>query len=60
VAHQTLLSDCRTVAEHVPKLVEGVKGTMARPQDPEAQLSLIEISESFLQVRIIKNYFVVL
>jgi talin len=50
VVHQHLLAECRTLGEHVPRLVEGVKGTMARPQDSETQLTLIEISETILQV----------
>jgi talin len=49
VVHQHLLSECRHFNDQVPRLLESVKATSSRPEDPEAQLTLIEISESMLQ-----------
>ncbi|XP_065332613.1 talin-2 isoform X2 [Cloeon dipterum] len=49
VTHQHLLAECRQLADQVPKLVESIKNTSARPEDPEAQLTLIETSETILQ-----------
>ncbi|XP_063702056.1 talin-2 isoform X1 [Culicoides brevitarsis] len=46
---EVLLQDCQSVADLIPKLVTGVKTTLARPDDPSAQLSLIESSESFIE-----------
>ncbi|XP_020294961.1 talin-1 isoform X2 [Pseudomyrmex gracilis] len=41
--------ECRTMAQHIPHLVSGVKGTQAQPDNPTAQLNLINASEQFLQ-----------
>jgi talin len=49
VVHQHLLSECRHLSEHIPKLLESVRATSSRPEDPEAQLTLIETSEYILQ-----------
>jgi talin len=38
------------MADHIPSLVEGVKGTLSNPENPAAQLNLINASEQFLQV----------
>lgn len=46
---EVLLQDCQQVADLIPKLVTGVKTTLARPDDPSAQLDLIEASESFVE-----------
>lgn len=39
------------MAEQIPSLVQGVKGTMAQPESATAQLNLISASHQFLQVR---------
>jgi talin len=44
------MGDCKTMADHIPSLVEGVKGTLSDPENPAAQLNLINASEQFLQV----------
>jgi hypothetical protein len=44
------MGDCKTMADHIPSLVEGVKGTLSNPENPAAQLNLINASEQFLQV----------
>jgi hypothetical protein len=38
------------MADHIPSLVEGVKGTLSNPENPATQLNLINASEQFLQV----------
>ncbi|KAK7790683.1 hypothetical protein R5R35_008203 [Gryllus longicercus] len=48
-SQEELLAECRTLAEQVPALVEGVKGTLAQPDSSSAQLHLINASEAFLQ-----------
>jgi hypothetical protein len=44
------MGDCKTMADHIPSLVEGVKGTLSNPENTAAQLNLINASEQFLQV----------
>jgi talin len=44
------MGDCKTMADHIPSLVEGVKGTLSNPENTAAQLNLISASEQFLQV----------
>lgn len=46
---EVLLQDCQNVADLIPKLVTGVKTTISRPDDPSAQLGLIEACESFVE-----------
>ncbi|KAJ9593984.1 hypothetical protein L9F63_014625, partial [Diploptera punctata] len=48
-SQEELMSDCKVVADHIPSLVEGVKGTLSNPENPNAQLNLINASEQFLQ-----------
>lgn len=46
---EILIQDCQAVAEQIPKLVSGVKNTLAHPDNTSAHLSLIEASEQFLE-----------
>ncbi|XP_067320811.1 talin-1 isoform X1 [Anolis sagrei] len=48
-AHQQLAQSCKVVAEQIPMLVQGVRGSQAQPDSPSAQLSLISASQNFLQ-----------
>ncbi|KAI1904474.1 hypothetical protein AGOR_G00006010, partial [Albula goreensis] len=48
-AHQQLVQSCKAVADHIPQLVQGVRGSQAQPEDPSAQLALIIASQNFLQ-----------
>lgn len=41
----------QAVADHIPHLVQGMRGSQARPEDLGAQLALIFASQSFLQVK---------
>ena len=51
ICHQDqLLAACKAVADQIAKLVQGVKGSLANPESPAAQLSLISASEEFIQV----------
>lgn len=38
------------VAEQIPQLVQGVRGSQAQPDSPSAQLALIGASQNFMQV----------
>jgi len=49
-SQEELMGDCKTMADHIPSLVEGVKGTLSNPENPASQLNLINASEQFLQV----------
>lgn len=40
----------QVVAEQIPMLVQGVRGSQSQPESPSAQLSLISASQNFLQV----------
>ncbi|KAG7155036.1 Talin-2-like, partial [Homarus americanus] len=44
-----LISDCKSVADVIPRLVEGVKGTINNPDSPRSQLALINSCNQFLQ-----------
>ncbi|XP_058461814.1 talin-2 isoform X3 [Malaya genurostris] len=46
---EILLQDCQAVADQIPRLVAGVKNTLSRPDDPNAQLGLIDAAEMFLE-----------
>ncbi|KAL7051692.1 hypothetical protein ACKWTF_004575 [Chironomus riparius] len=46
---EILIQDCQAVAEQIPRLVSGVKNTLAHPDDLSAQFGLIEASEQFLE-----------
>ncbi|KAM4602993.1 talin-2 [Polymixia lowei] len=48
-AHQQLVQSCKAVADHIPQLVQGVRGSQAQPEDLSAQLTLIIASQNFLQ-----------
>uniref|UniRef100_A0A672N213 Talin-2 n=1 Tax=Sinocyclocheilus grahami TaxID=75366 RepID=A0A672N213_SINGR len=48
-AHQQLVQSCRAVADHIPQLVQGVRGSQGQPEDISAQLALIIASQNFLQ-----------
>uniref|UniRef100_A0A3Q3VW09 Uncharacterized protein n=1 Tax=Mola mola TaxID=94237 RepID=A0A3Q3VW09_MOLML len=48
-AHQQLVHSCKAVADHIPQLVHGVRGSQAKPEDLSAQLALIIASQNFLQ-----------
>lgn len=46
----SFFSQC--VAEHIPMLVQGVRDSIAQPDNPGAQLNLINVSQNFVQVMI--------
>uniref|UniRef100_A0A673BQU4 Talin-2 n=1 Tax=Sphaeramia orbicularis TaxID=375764 RepID=A0A673BQU4_9TELE len=48
-AHQQLVQSCKVMADHIPQLVQGVRGSQAKPEDLSAQLALIIASQNFLQ-----------
>ncbi|KAG8440219.1 hypothetical protein GDO86_006124 [Hymenochirus boettgeri] len=48
-AHQQLVQSCKAVADHIPQLVQGVRGSQAQAEDLSAQLTLIISSQNFLQ-----------
>nr|XP_034987141.1 talin-2 isoform X1 [Zootoca vivipara]XP_034987142.1 talin-2 isoform X1 [Zootoca vivipara]XP_034987143.1 talin-2 isoform X1 [Zootoca vivipara]XP_034987144.1 talin-2 isoform X1 [Zootoca vivipara]XP_034987145.1 talin-2 isoform X2 [Zootoca vivipara] len=48
-AHQQLVQSCKNVADHIPQLVQGVRGSQAQAEDLSAQLALINSSQIFLQ-----------
>ncbi|OCU02863.1 hypothetical protein XELAEV_18008634mg [Xenopus laevis] len=48
-AQQQLVQSCKVVAEQIPMLVQGVRGSQSQPDSPSAQLSLISASQNFLQ-----------
>ncbi|XP_072517267.1 talin-2a isoform X2 [Salminus brasiliensis] len=47
--HQQLVQSCKAVADHIPQLVQGVRGSQGQPEDDCAHLSLIIASQNFLQ-----------
>ncbi|KAM6228558.1 talin-1-like isoform 2-T3 [Spheniscus humboldti] len=46
---QQLIQSCKVVAEQIPMLVQGVRGSRSQPDSPSAQLALIAASQNFLQ-----------
>lgn len=46
----TVCSCPQAVAEQIPQLVQGVRGSQSQPDSPSAQLALISASQNFLQV----------
>ncbi|XP_040191710.1 talin-1 isoform X1 [Rana temporaria] len=48
-AQQQLVQSCKVVAEQIPMLVQGVRGSQSQPESPSAQLSLISAGQNFLQ-----------
>lgn len=47
---QILFACVQVVAEQIPHLVQGVRGSQSHPDSPSAQLALISASQNFLQV----------
>ncbi|XP_045564986.1 talin-2 isoform X2 [Salmo salar] len=47
-AHQQLVQSCKAMADHIPRLVQGVRGSQAQPEDLTTQLALIITSQNFL------------
>ncbi|XP_053983422.1 talin-1 isoform X3 [Hylaeus volcanicus] len=47
-SQEELAAECQMMVQHIPNLVAGVKGTQAQPDNPTAQLNLINASEQFL------------
>ncbi|XP_044299827.1 talin-1 isoform X3 [Varanus komodoensis] len=48
-AQQQLAQSCKVVADQIPMLVQGVRGSHSQPDSPSAQLALIAASQNFLQ-----------
>ncbi|XP_032870789.1 talin-2 isoform X1 [Amblyraja radiata] len=48
-AQQQLVQSCKAVADHIPQLVQGVRGSQAETDCLSAQLALIIASQNFLQ-----------
>uniref|UniRef100_H3ANX1 Talin 1 n=1 Tax=Latimeria chalumnae TaxID=7897 RepID=H3ANX1_LATCH len=48
-AQQQLVQSCKVVADQIPMLVQGVRGSQSQPESPSAQLALISASQNFLQ-----------
>uniref|UniRef100_UPI00398F4284 talin-2 isoform X2 n=1 Tax=Pristiophorus japonicus TaxID=55135 RepID=UPI00398F4284 len=48
-AQQQLVQSCKAVADYIPQLVQGVRGSQAEPENLSAQLALIIASQNFLQ-----------
>lgn len=46
---EQLLQDCRSAADMIPRLVNGVKNSLQNPDESSAQLGLIEASEHFVE-----------
>lgn len=44
------LLSSQVVADQIPMLVQGVRGSQSQPDSPSAQLALIAASQNFLQV----------
>ena len=50
-ASQTqLINHCKAVAEQISSLVQAVRGSMANPDNPSAQLGLINASQAMIPV----------
>ncbi|CAK1592968.1 unnamed protein product [Parnassius mnemosyne] len=48
-SQESLLQECRSLNEQIPRVVEAAKVSAARPGEAAAQLDLISASETFLQ-----------
>ncbi|XP_014674038.1 PREDICTED: talin-2-like [Priapulus caudatus] len=48
-SQQELVNECRVTADHIPRLVQGIKRSMHEPENSQAQLALISASQQFLQ-----------
>ncbi|XP_032062690.1 talin-1-like [Aythya fuligula] len=51
VVQQQLVQSCKVVADQIPMLVQGVRGSQLQPDSPSAQLALIAASQNFLQAQ---------
>ncbi|CAL8355931.1 unnamed protein product [Lota lota] len=49
VSHQQLVHSCKSVADCIPQLVQGMRSSQAQSDELSAQLALIMASQSFLQ-----------
>uniref|UniRef100_A0A8C7LM86 Talin 1 n=1 Tax=Oncorhynchus kisutch TaxID=8019 RepID=A0A8C7LM86_ONCKI len=47
-AQQQLVQSCKVVADQIPQLVQGVRGSQSQPDSPSAQLTLIGAGQNFL------------
>ncbi|XP_062512011.1 talin-like [Corticium candelabrum] len=48
-SQQQLLTNCKTVADHIGKLVQAVRLSMASPESASSQLGLINASQAMIQ-----------
>nr|A0A3G2LGI8.1 RecName: Full=Talin [Oscarella pearsei]AYN71349.1 talin [Oscarella pearsei] len=48
-SQQQLLGNCKTVADHIGRLVQAVRASMANPESPSSQLGLINASQAMIQ-----------
>ncbi|XP_037539602.1 talin-2 [Nematolebias whitei] len=48
-SHQQLVHSCKAVADNIPQLVQGMRSSLAQPEELGPQLALIMASQSFLQ-----------
>ncbi|XP_071788038.1 talin-1-like isoform X4 [Asterias amurensis] len=46
---QHMIDECKNVAEHIPKLIRGIRDCMQQPDNLSAQLALINSSQHFIQ-----------
>ena len=46
----------QVVAEQIPQLVQGVRGSQSQPDSPSTQLALISASQNFLQVTVTSSF----
>ncbi|XP_065576606.1 talin-1-like isoform X2 [Artemia franciscana] len=47
--HDQLILECQSVADVIPKVVQGVKATIGDPESTASQLNLINVTEEFIQ-----------
>ncbi|XP_033109397.1 talin-1-like isoform X3 [Anneissia japonica] len=48
-SHQALIAECRSVVEHIPELVQGIKSYGADTECPASQMNLINASQNYIQ-----------
>ncbi|XP_071942853.1 talin-1-like isoform X3 [Antedon mediterranea] len=48
-SHQALIAECRSVVEHIPELVHGIKSYGTNTESPAAQMNLINASQNYIQ-----------
>ncbi len=46
---QHMIDECKNVAEHIPKLIRGIRDCMQQPDNLSTQLALINASQHFIQ-----------